>query len=277
MRSFQEEAILLEVADLQEADRVVVFLTREHGKRRGAARGAKRKFSRYAGQLQPLAKVRIGWFEKEGRDLVRISALELIRAPKRLGSDLEGLLLGAYVGESVSTFAQEGEASDKLYRLLDSVLTAIEAGVDQNLALRYFESWLLRLAGVFPPPDDCPNCGRPLAEAGAALAASGEALLCRRCAGENPGALRVSPAALEFWRRIGRESVTTMAEALPPNGVVAEVEEIAGRIRRHFLQGEIRSYQVARRTLRSLDRDQLSTEELSEVAETSERYEVTES
>ena len=118
MRAFQEEAILLEVADLQEADRVVVFLTREHGKRRGAARGAKRKFSRYAGQLQPLAKVRIGWFEKEGRELVRISALELIRAPKRLGGDLEGILLGAYLGCSI---------------IVDAVACPLRVGVGQQV------------------------------------------------------------------------------------------------------------------------------------------------
>jgi DNA repair protein RecO (recombination protein O) len=257
VRSFHEEAILLEVADLQEADRVISFLTREHGKRRGAARGAKRKFSRFAGQLQPLAKVKVSWFEKEGRELVRLSSLELLRAPKRLGSELEGLLVASYLGESVATFAQEGEPADKLYRLLDSVLAALETGVDRSLALRYFESWLLRLSGLFPPPEECPVCARALGlpEAGAALAASGEALLCRRCAGENPGALPVSSAALEFWRRIGRESVAQMgadAERRIPSSTLDEVEEVAGRIRRHFLQGEIRSYQVARRTLQSL-------------------------
>ena len=80
MKFHQAEALILEVSDLQEADRIVVFLTREQGKRRGVARGAKRRFSRFAGELQPLAKARIGWFEKEGRDLVRIASVELVRA-----------------------------------------------------------------------------------------------------------------------------------------------------------------------------------------------------
>jgi DNA repair protein RecO (recombination protein O) len=252
VRSYQAEAILLEVADLQEADRVVTFLTREHGKKRGAARGAKRKFSRFAGELQPMARAKIGWFEKEGRDLVRISAVELIRAPKHLHSELEGILAGAYLGESVATFAPENEPAEKVFRLLDAALEALEAGGDRELVLRYFESWLLRLAGIFPPPDHCPTCGRPLAE-GAALAASGEALLCRGCARENAGALPVTPAALEFWRRIGRESLVRMSGSPPSAATLAEVEEVAGRIRRHFLQGEIRSYQVLRRTLAGLE------------------------
>ena len=251
MRSFHGEAILLEIADLQEADRVVVFLSREHGKKRGAARGAKRKFSRFAGELQPLAKARVAWFEREGRELVRISAVEPLRVPKRLFAELEGMLAAAYVGESVATFAPEGEPVERIYRLTDAVVEALESGVERELALRYFESWLLRLSGIFPPPEACPTCGVPLA-AGAALAASGEALLCRRCSRENAGALPVSDAALEFWRRIGRESLASMAENPPARATVAEVEEVAGRIRRHFLQGEIRSYRVLQRTLAGL-------------------------
>lgn len=251
MRSFHDEAILLELADLQEADRVVTFLSREHGKKRGAARGAKRKFSRFAGELQPLAKVRVAWFEKEGRELVRISAVEPLRAAKRLLGELEGMLAAAYVGESVATFAPEGETVETTYRLTDATIQALESGIDRDLALRYFESWLLRLAGIFPAPEVCPSCGAPLAE-GAALSASGEALLCRRCSRENAGALPVSDAALEFWRRAGRESLARMAEKPPARTTVAEVEEVVGRIRRHFLQGEIRSYRVLQRTLAGL-------------------------
>ena len=42
--------------------------------------------------------------------------------------------------------------------------------------------WVLRLAGVFPPPRECPLCGGGLAD-GALLPRGGDALLCRRCAG----------------------------------------------------------------------------------------------
>jgi DNA repair protein RecO (recombination protein O) len=252
VKSFQDEAIVLAVGDLQEADRVVTFLTREHGLRRGAARGAKRKFSRFAGELQPLVKGRAAWFEKEGRELVRLASLEPLRSPKRLLGTLEGILAAAYVGESVATFAPEGEPAERIFRLTDSAAEAFEGGVDRALVLRYFESWLLRLAGIFPPPEACPSCGDPLAAAGAALAGSGEALLCRRCSRENAGALPVSDAALEFWRRIGRENLARMAEHPPSAATLAEVEEVVGRIRRHFLQDEIRSYRVLQRTLAGL-------------------------
>lgn len=249
MARHQAEAILLSVVDLQEADRIVEFLTRAEGKRRGVARGAKRRYSRFAGELQPLAKARVDWFEKEGRELVRLASIELVRAPKALVADLESILLGAYLAEQMSVFAQEGEPSDSLFRLLDSTLEALEAGADRALAARYFECWTLRLAGLFPAPSDCTECGSPLDD-GAVLAASGEALLCPRCAG--PGATPVSAGALEFLRRISRENLPRMAERPPSGGVLAEVEEIAGRVRRHFLQHELKSYQVLGRTLARL-------------------------
>lgn len=247
MRSQQAEALLLTVTDLQEADRVVEFLTREHGKRRGAARGAKRRFSRFAGELQPLAKARIGWFEKEGRDLVRISSVELLRAPRGL-EDLEGLMIGAYLAETAATFAQEGEPAEKLYRLLDATIEALADGVDRALVVRYFESWILRLGGVFPSPELCPLCGAPL-DAGAALAGGGDALVCRSCAAGEPGAIPVSAAAIAFWLRAGREGPRSMADRPPHAATLAEVGEVTGRIRRHFLGQELRSLGVLRRTL----------------------------
>ncbi len=248
MRSRQAEAFLLSVTDLQEADRIVEFLTREHGLKRGVARGAKRRFSRFAGELQPLAKVRVGWFEKEGRDLVRIASVELVRSPKALQGDLEGLLLGAYLGESLTTFAQEEEPSETLFRLLDACLEALEAGADRRVLLRYFEAWILRLAGVFPPPVECPLCGSALVD-GAELIASGETLVCPRCAAGSVGARPVAAATLEFWRRAARESPAAVAGRPPSAAVLREAGEVAGRVRRNFLGHELKSLDVLRRTL----------------------------
>jgi DNA repair protein RecO (recombination protein O) len=242
------EAILLDVFDLHETDRIVTLLTRDAGKRRGVARNARRKYSRFAGQLQPLAKVRATWFEKEGRDLARISAVELLRPAQGLQGDLEGILLGSYLAEHMLEFAQENEAGDHLYRLLDSTLEALLAGADRSLAARYFEAWVLRLSGIFPPPHECPLCGGPFGAAGAALAAGEGSLVCRGCAGAGRG-WPVGAAALDFLARIGRESLGKMGRKLPPPAVLEEVEELCGRVRRFFLQRELNSYRVMRQTL----------------------------
>lgn len=241
------EALILDVQDLQDRDRIVTFLTREHGKKKGVAKGARVKHSRFGGQLQPLAKVQVTWFEKEGRDLGRISSVELIRTAHSFQKDLEGILLGSYLADHLLEFAQEGEASDLFYRLLDSTLEALLAGVDRNLAARYFEVWVLRLAGVFPAPRDCPSCGRLFSEEGAVLPGNGETLLCFDCGGHD--GLVVEPETLELLRRIGRESLSRMAESPPGKATLRQVEDLCARVRRYFLQHELRSYDVIQQTL----------------------------
>ena len=244
------EALLLDVVDLHDRDRIVTFLTRERGKLKGVARGARRKYSRFAGQLQPLAKLQITWFEKEGRELVRISGAEVVALPTRLQSDLEGILLGSYLADHLLEFAQEDEESDHFYRLLDSTLEALLAGVDRDVAARYFEAWVLRLAGVFPAPKACPSCGRSFVsddgERGAVLPPSGETLLCFDCGGRSGYIAR--PETLELLRRMGRESLTVLAAEPPDRRTLREVEEVCARVRRSFLQHELRSYEVIQKT-----------------------------
>jgi len=271
MQTHSAEALLLAVTDLQEKDRIVTFLTRERGKVRGVARGARRKYSRFSGQLQPLAKVEVTWFEKEGRELVRISGVELVRLPGPLLDDLEGILLGSYLAEHLIEFAQENEPAELYFRLLDSTLAALTAGVDRELAARYFEAWVLRLAGIFPAPRECPSCGRPFGPAGAVLPAAGDGLLCADCgagwrggpgpdelaepgalsAGGAPGGTTVGPEVIELLTRIGRESLPELAERPPAPGAVAGVETVTAQVRRGFLQRELRSHRVMQRTLQA--------------------------
>lgn len=247
MRLQEDEALLLEVVDLQEGDRIVSFLTRHHGRKRGAARGARRRYSRFAGQLQPLAKVHVDWFEREDRDLVRVRAVEMLRPPHRLGQDLEGILLGCYLAEHAAVFAPENESNELLFRLLDSTLEALLAGVPREVAARYFEQWALRLAGVFPPPRGCPLCGAEL-DRGALLPRGGDALLCRDC-GAGAAGMTVDAETVHFLLRTHREPLLSLAEAPPPPAVLARVEQLCGEMRRGFLQAELKSYLVMQRTL----------------------------
>ena len=241
------EALILDVLDLHDRDRIVTFLTRDHGKKKGVAKGARTKHSRFSGQLQPLSKVQITWYEKEGRELGRISSVEMVRPAHRLQEDLDGILLGSYLADHLLEIAQENEPSDLFFRLLDSTLDALLAGVDRDLAARYFEVWALRLAGVFPPPHECPACGRPLA-GWAVLPPAGETLLCLDCGGQ--GGLIVRPETLELLGRIGRQSLPKAAEAPPAAQALRQLEEVSARIRRYFLQRELRSYEVIQQTLR---------------------------
>lgn len=245
MRHLSATALLLDVRDLQEKDRIATFLTAEHGQKRGVAKSARTKFSRYAGQLQPLAKVQLTWFDKQGRDLVRLGDVELVRPAMSIMEDLEGILLSSYLAEHMVHFAQEDEPSPKFFRLLDTTIEVLLAGMDWDLAARYYEIWVLRLAGIFPTPTHCPLCGGPFVDHAVLMAAEG-ALVCPSCAS---GGQRVGVPELEFLLLTARLNLVQMSQMSYSKATLRQVEDICGRVRRNFLQTELRSYQVMRDAL----------------------------
>jgi DNA repair protein RecO (recombination protein O) len=149
MPLYTTEAIILRTYKLGEADRIVVFLTRDRGKRRGVAQGARRMRSRFGGALEPLTRVAVTYFEKESRELVSLNYAEPLSSPLwSVRSDALGHT--GYFAELIDECALEGDADDRLYRLGSSVVDALAAGVAVEPLARYFEYWLLRLQGVYP-------------------------------------------------------------------------------------------------------------------------------
>jgi DNA repair protein RecO (recombination protein O) len=157
---YTADALVLRTYKLGEADKIVVFLTRDRGKKRGVAKGARRPRSRFAGALEPLTEVRVAYFEKERRELVGLNYAETLRSPLavamrhgREGCDAaEGDALGhvGYFAELLDEWAQEADADERLYRLGASMLDALDVGAPIEPLARYFEYWLLRLQGVYP-------------------------------------------------------------------------------------------------------------------------------
>jgi DNA repair protein RecO (recombination protein O) len=155
---FTADALVLRTYKLGEADRIVVFLTRDRGKKRGVAKGARRQRSAFAGALEPLTEVRVAYFESERRELVGLNYAETVRSPlSHSGSSdasAPGLagryMLVEYIAELLDEWAQDSDADDRLYRLGASMLDALTAGAPAEPLARYFEYWLLRLQGVYP-------------------------------------------------------------------------------------------------------------------------------
>ena len=149
MPLYTTEALILRTYKLGEADRIVVFLTRDRGKKRGVAKGARRPRSSFTGALEPMTEVRVAYFEKERRELVGLNYAETSRSPLTLGSpDALGYI--SYFAELLDEWAQEADADDRLYRLGASMLDALSVGAPVEPLARYFEYWLLRLQGVYP-------------------------------------------------------------------------------------------------------------------------------
>jgi DNA repair protein RecO (recombination protein O) len=182
MALHQSDSIILKTYPLGEADRIVAFFSRDHGKLRGVANGARKMKNRFGASLEPLAHSRIQFFEKENRDLVRIQSAELLDSPMKLFEDYDRAVCAGHLVELVDRFLPEKEPQDAVFRLVRMTVRALVEGCSIELAGCYFEVWMLRLAGVFPDLFMCSACARPLPVENARYLAPGlQSVICSDC------------------------------------------------------------------------------------------------
>src|ERR1700675_1882410 len=197
----ESEAIILQSYPLGEADRIVSFLSRSMGRVRGVAAGARRTKSRFGSTLERLSHVRIWIYERETRDLVRISQCELIESFLDAYRDYACGLALALFAEITEAVLPERDASDANFRLLLLVAQAVKRTGKPELAMAYFTLWTVKLGGWLPPLDACARCGRTLEPSEAAyFSRSASALMCGKC--RVPGLRVISVAALAAARRM---------------------------------------------------------------------------
>jgi DNA repair protein RecO (recombination protein O) len=247
MPVYTSEALILRTYKLGETDRIVVFLTRDRGKKRGVAKGARRPKSKFTGALESLTRAGVAYYERELRDLVRINYVETQRSPlavvARGAPDAAALGHAEYFAELIDEWAPEGHADERLYRLGSSIIDALADGAPIDRLARYFEFWLLRLQGVYPQLSACPGCGGRF-DGGAVMPPHDHHFLCRRCA--SPGGTVVSLEALRFLRSaaaVAPEALNTIP--LDP-GAGRELEIVHRRLIHLHLEKELKSARVLR-------------------------------
>jgi len=150
MPLFSTDALILRTFKLGESDRIVVFLTRDRGKKRGVAKNARQSRRRFGGALEPMTCGRVTYRERERQDLVFVEDIAPSQSPLRMPAD-QGDALGyvGYFAELIDEWAPENDPNETLFRLGASVVDALAAGVAVDPLARYFEYWILRLQGVY--------------------------------------------------------------------------------------------------------------------------------
>jgi len=148
MPLYTSDALILRTYTLGESDRLVVFLTRDRGKKRGVAKNARQSRRRFGGGLEPMTVGRVGYVERERRELVRLEYVEPVRSPLSAHT-IEALGYVSYFAELVDEWAQDNDPNEPLFRLGASVIDALAHGGPVEPLARYFEYWLLRLQGVY--------------------------------------------------------------------------------------------------------------------------------
>ena len=164
---------------------------------------------------------------------------------KRTRPTEEALAHVSYFAELIDEWTLEADPADALFRLGVSVLEATTVGVPVDRLARYFEYWLLRLQGVYPPAIVCHECAAALEDGGGWISAREGMFLCPSC-GEPREGLRLSALSIRFLHdasRIRPADLETITSAIQ---ISRELEAAHSSLIATHLDKELRSMRVMR-------------------------------
>ncbi|MBN2622155.1 MAG: DNA repair protein RecO [Acidimicrobiales bacterium] len=232
MALYHDRGVVLRTYKLGEADRIVVFLTRGHGKVRAVAKGVRKTKSRFGGRLEPASHVDLLFYEGRS-DLDIVSQAETVDHFRRLRDDLDRLGRAIALLEAADQLALEREANARLYDMLVGALRAL-ADQDAPLVVPGFLLKALALEGFRPHVESCVACGSGGPLVSWAFEEGG-----LRCATHRQGPAVSADVVVVLQDMLGGRLGAALAETRGP--VVSEVDHLVVRAFEHHLERRLRS------------------------------------
>ncbi|MHB8189750.1 MAG: DNA repair protein RecO [Ferrimicrobium sp.] len=192
MTLVRDRGVVLRTWPLGEADRIVAFMTEEHGKVRAVAKGVRKGTSRWSGLIQPSAVVDLLLWQ--ARDLDTVSQVSLIEGNLGNRASLEQFSQIVELLEVVDRLSMDRQANPALYQLLlrgmRLMMTEPSSFLLGSLMIR-----VLDIEGYAPCVSRCGRCG-----ATDDLVAFDRSTMCARCSG--CGGERVDYRSLQLVQAI---------------------------------------------------------------------------
>ena len=238
-RTYRCEGLTLRKSTMGEADLLITFFTKEQGKVRAVAKGARRATSKLVGHLEPLTQGRFSM--STGKSLDYINQVQIINSFSAIKSDLAAVTKGLYVAELVDGFGVEANPNSALFNLAVDTLLAIQNSSESEWPLRFFEIHLLAVSGLMPELYWCVECNQELSPGEHRFSPSLGGTLCLNCLPENAYIRPLSLRALKVLRLIHRGAI---AELMPLNvdgHLAEELKSLTGGTVSYWLEREIRS------------------------------------
>jgi DNA repair protein RecO (recombination protein O) len=233
----ESEAIVLRTFPLGEGDRLVSFLDRQSGRVRGVARGARLTKNRFGSTLELLAYIRIWYFERETRELVRINQCELIESFMDVQRDYSSAVALALVSEITDSVLGEREAADAQFRLILLTARAVRAHGPSHVILAYFCLWTARLGGWLGPLDRCSRCRKAMKDETAFHSLGFAELYCRDCRDE--WMKSISKEALSVGRMALSGTLDRLLKENPPIDPTKEILSYTLDVLEHHIEKKL--------------------------------------
>ncbi len=237
-RSIRVDAVVLRHSDYGEADRMLTLYTRQLGKARAIAKGARKMASRKAGHIEPFTHVKLQL--ARGRDVLIVTQAETVDAYLSLRDDLVLTSHASYMLELLDRFTYVDETENSsIFRLLTESLSRLASNHDVWLVIRYYEMRLLDYLGFRPQLFECTNCGREIKPEDQFFSFSAGGVICPRCGRGLPNLQSITVDTLKYLRHFQRSSYANASRAKPSPQVQQEAETLMQGYFTYLLEREL--------------------------------------
>ena len=155
MPSYKTEAINIRSGRFSEADKLMTFFTKEHGKVNAIAKSALKPGSRFGGRLEPFSYNSL--LLARGRNLDILSQIETIETFHTIRASEARLNTGLYIARVLYCFLEERVRDEGLFLLTLECLRMLKAGDPPAVVARIFDVRFADMEGFLPLGDFPPE------------------------------------------------------------------------------------------------------------------------
>ena len=197
----RDQAVCLRVLPYSETSQIVSLLTREHGRVRLIAKGARRHTkagkSKFDGGLDLLDSGDAVFSFHPEKELSILTEWRLRDGHLGLRDSLRAMYLGQFAAELIERLLEEHDAHPRLFDQLERLLVRLaDPPVREAVALAFVLN-LLRQAGVLPDFGRCDGGASPQGARRLGFSPRLARLVCDEQVDHTPDSIPVPPAALE--------------------------------------------------------------------------------
>ena len=235
----------------RDTSKIVTFYTKEYGKLKGIAKGARTAKNKFGSALEPMTLSMLVIYRKDHRDLHLISQCDAIDSFKNITEDLDRMTTAFAVIELINQLTHDEERNPALFALLCATLSALNSSLKNYSS--YLHAFRLRLASLFgyaPNFEVCGECGKTLSidngEKQFAFQVARGAVFCNRCCtpsessmgiGQDIAFISISSQGLQILRRLLNAQMSTLGNLEFDNHVGNQIDELLRLYLRYHFEG----------------------------------------
>ena len=245
------EAIILKTMKYRDTSKIVTFYTKEYGKLKGIAKGARTAKNKFGSALEPMTLSMLVIYKKEHRDLHLISQCDAIDSFNKLTEDLDRMTTALSVIELINQVTHDEERNPVLFALLSETLNELNSSSKNYSSYSY--AFRLRLASLFgyaPNFEVCGECGNPLVigngEKHYAFQVARGAVFCNHCCmpsdssmsiGQDIAFISISAQELQILRRLLKAQINSLGNLEFDIQVGNQIDELLRLYLRYHFEG----------------------------------------